>query len=88
MPWNITNQQQDDMTLNLDNGGNANLPGNGNVNVNDGIATIAYHRLTYTRVGGWVFAPNIALSASYGGGQNIDLRSPDGSTMIFHYEGP
>ena len=88
MPWQITNQQQDPMTLALDGGGSVNLPGQGNVTVDAGVATITYHRLLYTRVGDWVFSNGTDLAASYPGGQNIELKAPDQSTMIFQYNGP
>ena len=88
MPWKIENEQKDEMTLMLDDGGTASLPGEGEVSVNDGVKKIQYHKLTYERVGAWVFKEGITLKASYPGGQNIELMSPDWSKMIFAHKGP
>ncbi len=89
MPWTITNQQLDDMTLTLDDTTIVTLPGGGNITVNVGIGSIKYHRLLYSRVGLWPFPDKQNLNASYPGQQNIDVKNPGTSvTAIYHYEGP
>jgi len=65
--WNITNQQQDAMTLTDVNQQQYNLPGQGAVEVNAAITTIEYHRLRYhlppTAI--WPFPDNQNLVAFY-----------------------
>ena len=88
MPNNFTNTQADPMTLTLAGAPAVAVAGHATVAVNVPIDRITYHGLTYTRVGGWVVAAGVALSASYPGGQNINLRTPQGYEVVFHYQGP
>jgi hypothetical protein len=89
MPNTVHNGQADPMSLTLHGvAAPVALPGNGNVAVNAPIDRIAYHGLTYTRVGDWVVADNVALTATYPGGQNINLRTPQGFEVVYHYQGP
>jgi hypothetical protein len=83
--WNITNQQADPMTFTLDDGTIVNAPAHHPVQVGSGVLRITYHQLTYQRVGGWVFAPNLALNAFYPGGNNVHLQSPDMSETVYQH---
>jgi hypothetical protein len=88
MPWNFTNAQLDPMTLTL-TGGAAPVvvAGNTTVAIASAIASISYHGLQpYNLVGIWPFGAGQAVNASYGGGQNIDVRNPvTAVTAIYQY---
>ncbi len=88
MAYPVHNQQADAMTLFLANGTQVNLPGNGDANAGDVIDRISYHQLTYDRVGGWVVADGTQLTASYAGGQNVYLTTPQHFEVVYHYNGP
>ena len=83
--WDITNKQADPMTFTLDDGTTVNAPAQQTVHVSSGVLSITYHKLTYQRFGDWVFSPNLALNASYPGGNNVYLQSPDRSQTIYQH---
>jgi hypothetical protein len=87
MPWNITNGQLDPMTLTLTDNTVVNVAGGAVVAITSAIASISYHNLQpYALVGIWPFPANQAMTATYGGGQNIDLRNlGTGVTAIYQY---
>ncbi len=88
MAYPVHNQQADPMTLFLEDNTQVNLPGNGNANAGVAITRISYHELTYDRVGGWVVADGTQLTASYAGGQNVYLTTPQHFEVVYQHNGP
>jgi len=89
MPWNFTNGQADPMTLTLAGGGApVVVAGNATAAIATAIASISFHGLQpYNLVGIWPFPDGQAVTGTYGGGQNIDVRNlTTAVTAIFQYQ--
>ncbi|MDP1770816.1 MAG: hypothetical protein Q8L15_00925 [Methylobacter sp.] len=80
MSNNVTNAQADPMTINP---GSIEILGGATGIATEAIASITYHKLVYTRVGEWVVADGVSLTATYPGGNNIILTTPQHFEIVY-----
>jgi len=87
MPYPITNQQLDPMTMTSNTGVVVTIAGHATANSGQ-VARVSYHNLNYNLVGIWPFQDGQALNATFDG-TNIHLQNPQTqTTAVYQWPGP